>query len=87
MNRGRWFADKVYRVAVPLGRSRSGFEEGRAPARPLLICPHSKAAPQRGALHRCGYTRSGLAGISNDATIEPATSTNTAPSETTMGIL
>jgi hypothetical protein len=30
---------------------RSGFEEGRAPARPLLMSDPGKAAPQRGALH------------------------------------
>ena len=30
---------------------RSGLEEGRAPARPLLISAQRKAAPQRGALH------------------------------------
>ena len=32
-------------------QARSGLEEGRAPARPLLIAAQRKAAPQRGALH------------------------------------
>ncbi|MCB1613232.1 MAG: hypothetical protein KDI60_15985, partial [Xanthomonadales bacterium] len=36
----------------------SRFEEGRAPARPLLISRQSKAAPQRGAFQRRTQWRS-----------------------------
>ncbi len=34
---------------------KCGFEEGRAPARPLLIFGRDKAAPQRGALQKSGF--------------------------------
>ncbi|MCB1610958.1 MAG: hypothetical protein KDI60_04225, partial [Xanthomonadales bacterium] len=36
---------------------RSGLEEGRAPARPLLISAQRKAAPQRDALKRHSHFR------------------------------